>query len=210
MHTRKTFLKFVAVLLFVPAVFSQQPQHLFFRVTLGPQLTAPVSGRLLIFLKEGTGAKEVDANPFQPSDVSIAAKELYYWKPGTSVDIDTDELAFPAGFSALKPGNYDAQAVLDVNHNYNYSGRSAGDLVSDVVSLRSWTPGQGSTPDVTLSSVVPERTPRTTALPRKAQGRRGCCASRGLHQSFPYALLGPGNPYPGLGHPASRILRPLR
>jgi hypothetical protein len=167
MHTRKTFLKFVAVLLFVPAVFSQQPQHLFFRVTLGPQLTAPVSGRLLIFLKEGTGAKEVDANPFQPSDVSIAAKELYYWKPGTSVDIDTDELAFPAGFSALKPGNYDAQAVLDVNHNYNYSGRSAGDLVSDVVSLRSWTPGQGSTPDVTLSSVVPERTPRRQLSPEK-------------------------------------------
>ncbi len=102
MHTRKTFLSFVAVLLFFPAVFAQQPQHLFFRVTLGPQFTVPVSGRLLIFLKEGTGAKEVDANPFQPSDVSIAAKELYYWKPGTAVDIDTDELAFPAGFSALK------------------------------------------------------------------------------------------------------------
>ncbi len=160
MHTRKTFLSFVVVLLFFPAVFAQQPQHLFFRVTLGPQFTAPVSGRLLIFLKEGTGAKEVDANPFQPSDVSIAAKELYYWKPGTSVDIDTDELAFPSGLSALKPSNYDAQAVLDVHHNYNYSGRSAADLVSEVLPLTSWTPGQGSTPELTLSSVIPERAPR--------------------------------------------------
>ena len=172
MHMRKSVLSFVVVLLLIPAVFAQQPQYLFFRVKLGPQFTAPVSGRLLIFLKSGTGAKEVDANPFQPSDVSIAAKELYYWKPGTAVEIDTDELAFPAAFSALKPGDYDAQAVLDVNHNYNYSGRSAGDLVSNVVPLASWVPGQGGTPELTLSGVVPERTPRTRLSPeqQKAAG----------------------------------------
>ena len=35
--------------------------------------------------------------------------------------------------------------------------------------LKSWTPGQGSTPELTLSSVVPERTPRSTALLRKAR-----------------------------------------
>jgi Putative esterase len=159
MHARKCLLPLFVVLLFTSAALAQEPQHLFFRVTLGPQITAPVSGRLLIFLKEGSGDKEIDANPFQPSSVSIAAKEIYYWKPGTEIDIDTDELAFPAGFSGLKSGDYDTQAVLDVNHNYNYSGRSEGDLVSDVVTLKSWIPGQGAEPALTLSSIVPARKP---------------------------------------------------
>jgi Putative esterase len=139
---------------------AQQPQHLFFRVNLGPQITAPVSGRLLVFLKQGTEGKDIDVNPFLPTSVSIAAKEIYYWQPATSVDVDTDELAFPAGFSGHQAGDYEAQAVLDVNHNYNYGGRSEGDLLSNVVALKSWAPGQGAEPELTLTSVVPARTPR--------------------------------------------------
>ncbi len=161
MHVRKSFFPILAVVFCLSTALAQQPQHLFFRVTLGPQFTAPVSGRLLVFLKQGTDDKDVDVNPFLPSSVSIAAKEIYYWKPGTSIDIDTDNLAFPAGFSDLKPGDYEAQAVLDVNHNYNYSGRSEGDLVSVVAPLKSWTPGQGPEPRIALTSVVPARAPRT-------------------------------------------------
>ena len=164
MHSRKFSLPLLAALLFVSTAFAQQPQHLFFRVTLGPQFTAPTSGRLLIFLKEGTADKEIDVNPFLPSSVSIAAKEIYYWKPGAAIDIDTDELAFPSGFTNLKHGDYEAQAVLDVNHDYNYSGRSAGDLTSEVIPLKSWSPGQGAEPALTLTSVVPART-RPSQLP---------------------------------------------
>src|SRR6185312_9557340 len=44
-----------------------------------------------------------------------------------------------AGISArlleARPGDYDVQAVLDVDHDYNYSGRGAGDLVSDVTAV---------------------------------------------------------------------------
>jgi hypothetical protein len=54
--------------------------------------------------------------------------------PGESVTIDTDNQAFPMSFSHLPPGEYLLQAVLDLDHNYNYSGRSAGDLVSPVIS----------------------------------------------------------------------------
>lgn len=164
MHARH-YLRFLVVLLLISCAAAQQPQHLFFHVKLGPKVDAPVSGRLLIFLKQGAGDKEIDVNPFLPSSVSIAAKEVYFWKPGTTVDIDTDDLAFPAGFSTLNASDYEAQAVLDVNHNYNYSGRSAGDLISDVVPLKSWTPGQGAEPDFALSSLVPERTPRTQLSP---------------------------------------------
>ena len=175
MYVRKSLLLFLVSALCVTAAFAQQPQHLFFRVNLGPQITAPVSGRLLVFLKQGTDGKDIDVNPFLPTSVSIAAKELYYWKPGAPVDIDTDELAFPAGFSGLQPGDYEAQAVLDVNHNYNYSGRSEGDLVSSVVALKSWTPGQGAEPELTLSSVVPARTPQSN--PSEAQQKAADAAS---------------------------------
>src|SRR5271165_6947294 len=120
MPDRKFYLSLLAAFLFAATAFAQQTQHLFFHVTLGPQIAAPVSGRLLIFLKEGTGDKEIDVNPFLPSSVSIAAKEVYYWKPGALVDVDTDDTAFPEGFSHLKPGDYKVQAVLDVDHSYNY------------------------------------------------------------------------------------------
>ncbi len=139
------------------AALAQEPQHLFFRVTVGPKFTTPVSGRMLIFLTAGTGAKQVDENPFAPTAVYVAAKEVSDLTAGRSVDVDTDDVAFPAGFSSLKPGDYQAQAVLDVDHTYNYSGRSAGDLVSDVVPLASFTPGQGAEPAFTLNDVVPER-----------------------------------------------------
>lgn len=154
----------VAIQLCFAAVQAQDPKHLFFRVTLGSQFTAPVSGRLLIFLAEGSGAKEVDENPFQPTAVSIAAKEVGLLKPGASVEIDTDDLAFPAGFSSLKPGDYQAQAVLDVGHTYNYSGRGTGDLVSDVVALPAFTPGQGAEPNLVLRATVPDR-PAPANLP---------------------------------------------
>ncbi len=38
-------------------------------------------------------------------------------------------------WSKLAPGRYHVQAVLDVNNNYNYGGRDAGDVVSDVADV---------------------------------------------------------------------------
>lgn len=150
------------------ATAAQQPQHLFFRVTVGPQITTPVSGRMLIFLKAGTGAKEIEGNPFAPSEVYVAAKDVSDLAPGASVDVDTDNLAFPAGFSSLKPGDYQAQAVLDVDHTFNYSGKSGSDFESEVVSLTSFTPGQGPEPLLTLSRASQGR-PQPQASPEFAK-----------------------------------------
>ena len=82
---------------------------------LGPAFTCPVSGRLLLFLSAGKDAKEIDENPFRPTAVYVAAKEISSLNPGGAVEIDTDDLAFPEGFSSLKPGDYQVQAVLDVD-----------------------------------------------------------------------------------------------
>ena len=157
---RRLFLSLTLILCSIGAL-AQQPQHLFFRVTVGSKFTTPVSGRLLIFLTAGTGAQKVDENPFQPTAVYVAAKDVADLAPGSPVDVDTDDVAFPSGCSSLKPGDYQAQAVLDVNHDYNYGGRSAGDLVSDVVSLAGFTPGQGTESSFVLNDVVPERGSRS-------------------------------------------------
>lgn len=149
--------------------FAQQPRHLFFRVTAGSEITAPVSGRLLIFLKAGEGAKSVNLSEFSPGAVFVAAKEIERLTPGQSVDVDTDEIAYPRPFSDLKAGDYQAQAVLDVGHTYNYSGRTAGDWVSAVVPLAAWTPGAGNEPALTLTSEVAARPmPKGTAAEEAA------------------------------------------
>src|SRR5208283_3811301 len=97
MSARKFYLPLV-VALFAVTALAQQPQHLFFRVTLGPQFTAPASGRMLIFVTAGSGAEKIDDSPFSPTSVYIAAKEVPYLTPGASVDVDTDDIAFPEGF----------------------------------------------------------------------------------------------------------------
>lgn len=164
MRDRKTDLSLLSIVLFATTALAQQPQHLFFRVTLGPEIASSASGRLLIFLEPGAGAKAVDMNQFQPSQVYVAAKEVPYLKPGEAVDIDTDNLAFPGTFSSLKPGDYQAQAVLDVNHTYTYGGRTEGDFISDVIVLKAWTPGEGSEPSFVLSGKVPAPEPRKSSL----------------------------------------------
>jgi hypothetical protein len=139
------------------------PSHLFFRVTLDPAMQ-PASGRLIIFLEPGSGATHVGANEFRPSATSIAAKEISGLQPGSSIDVDVDNAAFPAPFSSIKPGTWQAQAILDVRHTYAYDGPAAGDLESAVVPLADWTPGSGSEPAFVLNHVMEAPAPRPLPL----------------------------------------------
>lgn len=116
-----------------------------FEVELDGAATKPVSGRLLLFATEANAARRaakggrverVDADPLYPMRAAVAAREVSRLAPGQKVVIDTDGLAFPMSFSKLPPGEYLLQAVLDPDHNYNYSGRGAGDLISPVISVR--------------------------------------------------------------------------
>ena len=104
------------------------PQHLFFRVTLGPQFPAPVSGRMLLFVTLGHGDKAVDSDMMAPAKTYVAAKEIPYLAPGQTVSVDADDVVFPEPLSNASSGDYEVQAVLDVGHTYNYSGRTPGDL----------------------------------------------------------------------------------
>jgi len=115
-----------------------------FKVELDGAATKPVSGRLLLFATEATAARKaakngkvesVDADPLYPMRTAVASREVSRLAPQQSVTIDTDNQAFPMSFSKLPSGEYLLQAVLDLDHNYNYSGRSPGDLVSPVISV---------------------------------------------------------------------------
>ncbi|MDE2306668.1 MAG: enterochelin esterase [Xanthomonadaceae bacterium] len=116
-----------------------------FKVELDGAATSPVSGRLLLFATAAGAARraagggvvnEVDAASLHPLRTAVAAREVTRLAPGQRVTIDTDALAFPTGFSKLPPGDYLLQAVLDVDHSYNYTGRGAGDLISPVIDVR--------------------------------------------------------------------------
>ena len=145
------------------------PTHRYFHVQLGSAQTQPVSGRLLLFaitVKDAEAAakahggdgkvEKVDTSPFFPTQTAVAAREVSRLAPGQTVDIDADGIAFPQGWSQLAPGDYYVQAVLDVHHDYNYSGRDAGDLVSPVVKVHLPT---ASIPELGLDSELPAHDP---------------------------------------------------
>ena len=125
-----------------PARDSAPAAPALFRVELGKASAQPVSGRLLLFAVDAKVARaqakdgqvdDVDADMLDPTQTSIAAREVSHLAPGQGVTMDADAVAFPKAFSQLPPGDYLLQAVLDTNHDYNYGGRGAGDLVSPVV-----------------------------------------------------------------------------
>jgi S-formylglutathione hydrolase FrmB len=138
------------------------PVHTFFRVQAAQSIPAPVSGRLLIFLKQGSADKEVTVSEFDPQATWVAAREIHNLAPGASIEFDADEIAFPRPFSALAPGTYEAQAVLDVDHTSNYGGRNPNDWISPVVALASFIPGAGPEPVFTLDHHAEDN-------PRRAQ-----------------------------------------
>ena len=138
------------------------PPRTFFRIQAGPSLPGPVSGRLLVFIKQGSGDKEVAVNEFHPTDTWVAAQEIRDLEPGESVEVDADREAFPKPFSDLTAGLYEVQVVLDVDHTYNYSGRSERDWMSPVVTLAGWHPGGGQEPEVVLDR-HPEQDPQRKA-----------------------------------------------
>jgi S-formylglutathione hydrolase FrmB len=143
-----------AALAFTLAASNAQAQatpHVFFRVTLATSAPGPVSGRLLVFLKKGTGDKEVNIQEFHPADTSVAAQEVHDLAPGASIEIDADTLAYPKPFSTLPSDDYEVQGVLDPDHTYNYSGRNPSDWITPVLALTQWKPGT-SEPTLTLDA----------------------------------------------------------
>ncbi len=154
------------VLLLLPlsnAVAQTAPaSHTRFRVVLSRSADKPYSGRVLIFVKQGRGDAEVNTEEFAPAATWVTAREVHDLAPGDAVLVDgANDAAFPAFFASMPAGQYEAQAVLDPDHSYNYSGRGPRDWISPVVALA----GSGTAPEtLTLDHHPADDARRTVAM----------------------------------------------
>ncbi len=147
---------------------------------LDPTVQGAQAGRLIVFAKRvEPGAKPdaaIDTSPFHPTETAIAARDTWRWIPGTIAEVDDTVDAFPVAFAALPPGTYRFQAVLDRNNDYNYRGRSAGDLVSAVVETTLPAP----MPLLTIASEVPAATTEQGIM-RAPEGERAALRAALAH-----------------------------
>ena len=106
------------------------------QVVLPAALGKDVSGRLLVFAKQGANRpEEVDSWETAPAVVSVAGRDIQTFGNERRVTIDLDADAAPKPFSELPAGDYWVQVVLDPQGDYGRYGRGAGDLISNVVSI---------------------------------------------------------------------------
>jgi hypothetical protein len=140
---RRSVYSLVSVWLLLPLLSLASPskaescpadQHPTFRVSVAPGLAGQaLSGRLIVMMSNQLGAAGKLAPSFGPDahSVWLAAKEVHDLTPQTPVDLDPDELAYPAAFCTAPTGNYKISAVLDVDHTFAYYyDASEGDLLS--------------------------------------------------------------------------------
>ena len=129
-----------------------------FHIRLSPEAAkAPVSGRLLVFLAPFDPAADeiVPGSGRDAHSVFIAARDVQSLAPGSTVEVNPDEMAYPAPFSTRPSADYQVMTLLDVNHDYAYAGSSPGDLRSPALSLSTIDPARVGTIDLNLTIRVP-------------------------------------------------------
>lgn len=174
----------------------------------------PLSGRLIIFAepaKPGEALPEsVDANPFAGTPTAVAAREVRSLSTGQVATVDTETDSVPEAWSKLPPGRYHVQAVLDVDHDYNYGGRGAGDLISPVTDvtlpgpLAPWScpaPSRRASRPAGASRrsrLFSRRSCRSTSLARHSAlsgvGRSTCAARSRFRRTIARRVGRPGRP----------------
>ena len=129
-------------------------QHPTFRVAVTPELAGTaLSGRLIVMMSNQPVPDDKLAPSFGPDahSVWVAAKEVHGLTPQTPVDLDPEELAYPASFCSAPAGSYKIKAVLDVDHNFAYyDDASDGDLLS-VTTEQNFNPATNERISLTLT-----------------------------------------------------------
>ena len=179
-------LRFAALALLLP-VLAHAGGRTTVAVQLDPAAQAGIGGRLIVFAVPETAASKgrdgqvgvVDIDSFAPKKVTIAAQEIAHIANGEAVVVDLDTLAFPGPYSKLAPGRYYVQAVLDVDHDYNYSGRENGDWASAPVVAT--LGGGASLPTLTLTQVDVKQDPWDLSHPMIAAATRAAGAEARKH-----------------------------
>lgn len=147
----------LAALLLVGFTASEAAASVRFKVKLDAAIAgdAPLSGRLLIFMKKDDGkpSDAIEPDFTDPNAVWISGTEIANLTSGRPIEIDADEIAFPSGFSSAPSGEYQIFALLDRDHSYTYNGQGPGDIYSRVTKV---TMPSAET-ELTLYKAVPEQ-----------------------------------------------------
>jgi pimeloyl-ACP methyl ester carboxylesterase len=165
MRFKQLYLSFFFILALAAPTLpqAQSPANggLRFKVELASGLaSSPVSGRLLIFMTKSSETMEIlKPSFFELEKVWVAAREIRNLAPGETVEINADDLAYPAPFSTAAAGDYQIMALLDLDHSFPYSEVGAGDLRSVVVSVRALKPGEAPPQKLVLSKRLEDEHP---------------------------------------------------
>src|SRR6266404_565438 len=110
-------------------------QPLRFKVSVDQALAPqPVAGRLLILMTTNTAKLDViETDWTRLRSVWCCAKEVESLAAGKPVEVDPDNVAFPAAFSQAPAVTYQIMAVLDVDHSFADTQMGPGDLRSEVL-----------------------------------------------------------------------------
>ena len=102
------------------------------RVTLDRAIGAgPMSGRLLVFMTDNPKPVDTIGPAFgeDAKHVWIVAKEIHDLAPGESTELDASDPASPEPLWNAPAGDYQAMALLDVDHSVAYSQFSSFEWV---------------------------------------------------------------------------------
>lgn len=150
----------VFCLLVVPRIASADSEGgpLRFTVRVGNGIKTPVSGRLLIFMGplQSTSDEITPGFGADAEKIWIAAREVSNVTAESLINVNAEDLVFPAPFSTRPRGNYQVMALLDTNHDYAYAGSSPGDIRSPVISLPELDPAHAGTMELIVNTVIPE------------------------------------------------------
>jgi enterochelin esterase-like enzyme len=129
----------LALLLSLTTLSAQpgQPAKALVAITLDESVSkAPVSGRLLVLMTSNPKPLDVITPGFgaDAETVWIAAQDVTHWRPGDTLQVDVDAIAWPKPLSTAPEGNYQVMALLDADGNAAFSLLTAGDLRSKVES----------------------------------------------------------------------------
>ena len=109
----------VAFLIATSAVLpAAAKQPLTFRITFDPAVSSePFTGRVYVMLSK-TASKGLRSGPSWFAPEPFFAKDVKNWKPGETLVLGDEALAYPTPLSKVPPGSYAIQAVMDFNRGY--------------------------------------------------------------------------------------------
>jgi S-formylglutathione hydrolase FrmB len=144
-------------LFLVPLLFMAACSHaqLKFSVSYPPSaLDKPFTGRVVVYVSKEEGPPRIGPDWFNPQPCYSA--KFKGIQPGTAMVLSSSNtVGFPGKLSALEPGEYHIQAVVDRDLGGRAIGTSPGNLYSDIQTL-TLDPSNGHTIKLTCDHVVPE------------------------------------------------------